>query len=131
MILFIWDSIHKPHVDSDITVNNNFMFNGIFIVFKLFRDVVISRMLKIDVFMYVFVIRFMGSVLKNIIVPRIVIRLLIFFVILFIIVVNMLAFLLVDSMVFFGFIISISIMLDKMFNNINKIAVLLLKMLFK
>lgn len=100
MILFICDSMHKPHVDSDITVNNSFIFNGIFIVFKLFRDVVISRILRIKVFMYVFVIRFMGRVLKNIIVPSIVIRVFIFLVILFIIVVKGLLFLLIDSTLF-------------------------------
>lgn len=52
MILFIWHSIHKPHVEREIIVKSNFMFEGIFIRDKLFNDVVISNILNIALFIY-------------------------------------------------------------------------------
>lgn len=51
MILFIWDSIHKPQVDKEIIVKNNFMFRGIFIILRLLKEVVISKILRMEVFM--------------------------------------------------------------------------------
>ena len=58
------------------------MFNGSVKVDMFSRDVVISKILSIVVFMYVLFIRFRGRVLKNIIVPRMVIRLFMLFFIL-------------------------------------------------
>ena len=82
MILFIWVSIHKPHVYIEILVNNSFIFNGIYILDRLSKDVVISSILRIRVFKCILFILDIGRVLKNIIVPKIVIRLLILFFIL-------------------------------------------------
>lgn len=51
MILFIWVSIHKPQVDKERIVKNNFMFRGRFIVERWVREVVISNILIRNVFM--------------------------------------------------------------------------------
>lgn len=51
MILFIWVSIHKPQVDKDIVVNNNFIFKGSLTRIRLFKEDVISNILKIAVLM--------------------------------------------------------------------------------
>lgn len=90
MILFIWVSIHKPHVDRDIIVNSIFIFIGKVVVFMFSREVVISKIDSITDFRYLFFISVIGKVLKNIIVPRIVIRVEVLFFILDIIVFNML-----------------------------------------
>ena len=51
MILFIWVSIHKPQVDKENIVRSNFILRGKEIVLILFREVVISRKLRINDFM--------------------------------------------------------------------------------
>jgi hypothetical protein len=86
MILFIWVSIHSPHVDIDIIVNSIFIFNGKFVIRRFSKDEVISNILSNDVFIRGLFIVCIGKVLKNIIVPKIVIRVDILFLILVIIV---------------------------------------------
>ena len=50
MILFIWLSIHKPHVDKEIIVNKSLILKGRLHVLKLFNEVVISNKLKMKDF---------------------------------------------------------------------------------
>lgn len=124
MILFIWVSIHKPHVDRDIIVNSIFIFIGKVVVFMFSREVVISKIDSITDFRYLFFISVIGRVLKNIIVPSIVINVDVLFFILVIIVFNMFVCLVRLYFSFLGFIMSIRIMFDKMFNPIMIIAIL-------
>mgnify|MGYP006370686727 CR=1 FL=1 len=42
MILFIWVSIQKPHVEIDIIVNNSFILMGREVVDKFVNELVIS-----------------------------------------------------------------------------------------
>ena len=51
MILFIWVSIHKPHVDIDIIVSSIFMLMGSIVVFRFSKEVVISKTDRIVDFM--------------------------------------------------------------------------------
>ena len=62
--------MHKAQVDKEIIVNNNLKLRGILTKTKLFNDEVISRILKRPVFKYTLLIKFIGKVLKNIIVPN-------------------------------------------------------------
>ena len=57
MILFIWVSIHKPHVDRDIIVSSIFILYGSVVVSKLFSDVVISNIDSIIPFIKLFFIK--------------------------------------------------------------------------
>ena len=107
------------------------MFNGSVMVDRCSRDVVISRILSSVVFRYVLFIKFIGRVLKNIIVPRIVIRLFILFFILVDSNINMFCCLLGLYVMFLGFIRRDNIILDKMLVNINIKAILWLKIAFK
>lgn len=130
-MLFIWNSIHKPHVEIDIIVNSNFIFSGRLIVVKLFNEVVISKIDNIIVFVKSFFNKVVGSMLKNIIVPSIVINVFIFFVILFIIKLKNGCVLLFKYCIFLGLIRMISMKLDKMFREIINSANFVLKMCFK
>jgi hypothetical protein len=124
MILFIWDSIHKPHVDIVILVNSNFIFNGSDVVIRFSKDVVISVILSISVFIVWLFIWFIGSVLKNIIVPKIVISVSMLFFMLFIMVSVILMFFIGVILMFWGLISSVIIMLDKMLVDISIKAIL-------
>lgn len=131
MILFIWVSIHIPQVDIDIVVNSSFKFIGRFMVDRFSRDVVISKILSIVVFNKLLFIKCIGNVLKNIIVPRIVISVFIFvFILLDIVVDSLFCFKGLFSSVL-GFIRSIIIMLDKILVIISNMAILWLKIAFK
>jgi hypothetical protein len=131
MILFIWDSIHKPHVDIVILVNSNFIFNGSDVAARFSKDVVISVILSISVFIVWLFIWFIGSVLKNIIVPKIVISVSMLFFMLFIMVSVILIFFIGVILMFWGLISSVIIMLDKMLVDISIKAILWLKIAFK
>jgi hypothetical protein len=107
------------------------MFKGSIMVDRFSRDVVISKILSIVVFRYLLFIRFIGRVLKNIIVPRIDIRLLILFFILVDSNINMFCLLLGLYIMFLGFIRRDNMILDKMLVNSNNKAILWLKIAFK
>ena len=107
------------------------MFNGNVVVDRLSRDVVISRILSINDFRYVLCIKLIGRVLKNIIVPRIVIRLFILFFILVDSNIRMFCLLLEIYLMFLGLIRRDNMILDKILVNINNKAILWLKIAFK
>lgn len=130
MILFIWHSIHKPHVEIDIRVNISFIVRGIFIVRRLFKEVVISNVLIMSVFKYKLFIKYVGNVLKKIIVPRMAIKVFIFLVILFIRVSIIFSLVLLND-IFLGFIICINRIFDKMLEDMIIKAILWVKMAFK
>ena len=107
------------------------MFKGSVMVDRFSRDVVISKILSIVVFRYLLFIRFIGRVLKNIIVHRIDIRLLILFFILVDSNINMFCLLLGLYIMFLGFIRRDNMILDKILANSNNKAILWLKIAFR
>ena len=98
---------------------------------RLSRDVVISKILSISVFMYLLFIKFIGRVLKNIIVPRIVIRLFILFLILVDSNINMFCLLFCLYSIFLGLIRRDNIIFDKILVHISIKAILWLKIAFR
>ena len=62
VILSICVWIHKPVVDIVIIVNKSLMFNGIFVIDRLFSDDVISVILSKNDFKYVLFIKVVGRI---------------------------------------------------------------------